>query len=172
MTEQATIIDFLGASLRGLEASGRAILSPNEQKLADEIADALDRELEDMVSQLESVASCQQEEDLEDDTPEEELPPFAAFCAGLRRIGTTLLPHLVREFVRLCEDRDVPTGPFRWIIQARADAFVAYLLQLAQVHGLAFDDSLTKVGRTEQIALANLGADLRVAMQRELEDLD
>ena len=74
--------------------------------------------------------------------------------------------------MRLCEDRDVPTGPFRWIIQARADAFVAYLLQLAQVHGLAFDDSLTKVGRTEQIALANLGADLRVAMQRELEDLD
>mgnify|MGYP003700197573 CR=1 FL=1 len=98
MTEQATIIDFLGASLRGLEASGRAILSPNEQKLADEIADALDRELEDMVSQLESVASCQQEEDLEDDTPEEELPPFAPSapaCAVLApRFCRTLCANL------------------------------------------------------------------------------
>ncbi|NVJ69231.1 MAG: hypothetical protein HWE08_02680 [Alphaproteobacteria bacterium] len=170
MTEQATIIDFLSASLRGLEASGRAILSPHQQKLADDIAASLDRELEDMVKQLEAVASCQQEED--DDTPEEELPPFEAFCAGLKRIGGTLLPHLMQEFVKLCETRQVPTAPFSWIIRARADAFVAYLLQVAQVHGLAFDDSLTKVGRNEQIALANLGADLRVVMQRELDKLD
>lgn len=170
MTEQATIIDFLGASLRGLEATGRAVLSPNQQKVADDIASALDHELEDMVSQLESVASCQQPED-DDDTPEEELPPFTAFCVGLKRIGGTLLPHLVGEFRKLCQERSVPEGPFNWIIRARCDAFVAYLLQVAQVHGLAFDDTLEKVGKDEQIALAHLGAELRIVMQRELDAL-
>lgn len=171
MTEQATIIDFLGASLKGLEASGRAILSPNEQKLADEIARELDRELEDMVSQLEAVASCQQPEDEEDDTPEEELPPFTAFCVGLKRIGGTLLPHLVARFKELCAARSVPEGPFHWIIRARCDAFVAYLLQVAQVHGLAFDDTLERVGKEEQIALAHLGAQLRMLMAQELDAL-
>ncbi|NVJ99821.1 MAG: hypothetical protein HWE25_16840 [Alphaproteobacteria bacterium] len=170
MGEQATIIDFLSASLRGLEASGRAVLSPAEQQVADSIADKLDHELEDMVKQLESVASCQQEDE-DDDTPEEELPPFAAFCVGLRRIGGSLLPHLVSTFKGLCDARGVPVGPFSWIIRARADAFVAYLLQVAQVHGLAFDDSLQRVGKDEQIALARLGADLRILMQQELDNV-
>lgn len=169
MGEQATIIDFLGASLKGLEASGRAVLTPNQQTVADEIASKLDNALEDMVKQLESVASCQQED--EDDEPGEELPPFEAFCVGLKRIGASLLPHLVSEFARLCEGRNVPTQPFDWIIRARADAFVAYLLQVAQVHGLAFDDSLTRVGKNEQIVLAHLGADLRILMQEELDEI-
>jgi len=168
MGEQATIVDFLGASLKGLEATGRAVLTPNQQKLADDIASELDHALEDMVKQLESVASCQQDD--EEDT-EEELPPFEAFCVGLKRIGATLLPHLVAEFSRLCQDRNIPTEPFDWIIRARADAFVAYLQQVAQVHGLAFDDSLTRVGKNEQIVLAHLGADLRVLMQEELDGL-
>ena len=170
MGEQATIIDFLGASLRGLEASGRSVLTPSEQALADDIANSLDRELVDMVSQLESVASCQQEEE-EDDTPEEELPPFAAFCVGMKRIGASLIPHLVGTFSKLCQDRKAPVGPFMWIVRARADALVAYLLQVAQVHGLAFDEGLERVGKDEQIVLARLGADLRIQMQHELDGL-
>jgi hypothetical protein len=40
---------------------------------------------------------------------------------------------------------------------------------LLQVHGLAFDDKLQRVGKSEQIALAHLGADLRILMLRELD---
>lgn len=169
MGEQASIIDFLGASLKGLEASGRAVLNPTEQKLADEIAAELDHALEEMVQELESVASCQQED--VGGEHDEALPPFESFCVGLNRIGGTLIPHLVGEFKRLCTTRNLPASPFIWIIRARADAFVAYLLQVAQVHGLAFDDSLEHVGKSEQIVLAHLGADLRVLMQRELDAL-
>ncbi len=169
MRDQATIIDFVGASLRSAEATGVAILTPTQQQVADEIATGLDGVLEKMVHDLEAVASCQQEE--EEDAAEEPLPPFEAFCVGLKRIGDTLLPHLVSEFRGLCEARHVPTAPFVWAIRARADAFVAYLLQVAQVHGLAFDESLDRVGKNEQIVLAHLGADLRLRMQRELDSL-
>ncbi|TNE62462.1 MAG: hypothetical protein EP335_12800 [Alphaproteobacteria bacterium] len=169
MRDQATIIDFLGASLRGLEPSGRAVLTPAQQKAADDIAAELDTALDKMVRELESVASCQQEEDMGAD--DEPLPPFEAFCMGLKRIGDSLLPHLMDEFRGLCAARKLPTAPFVWIIRARADAFVAYLLQVAQVHGLAFDGSPSRVGKNEQIVLAHLGADLRVLMQRELDRL-
>jgi len=167
MRDQATIVDFLGASLKGLEQSNRAILSPNEQKLADELASALDRELETMVKELETVASCQQ--DTQDDEDLHALPPFEAFCVGLKRIGEALLPHLAHEFKGYCANKNIPPAMFLWVLRARADAFVAYLLQIAQVHGLAFDDRLERVGKSEQIALAHLGADLRVLMQRELD---
>jgi len=166
MSDQATIVDFLGASLKGLEKSGRAVLSPNEQALADDLALQLDGVLETMVQELEAVASCQQ------DGPEEEnldaMPPFEAFCVGMKRIGGAMVPHLVEEFRKSCEAQQMPTAPFMWVLRARADAFVAYLLQIAQVHGLAFDDTLERVGKSEQIALAHLGADLRILMQREL----
>lgn len=167
MPEQATIIDFLSASLQGMEASGRAVLTPNEQDISDQLAARLDKELDVMVRELERVASCQQDSDDAD----EPLPPFEAFCMGLRRIGDTLVPHIVQEFRQGCDALNVPYGPFLWLIRARADAFVAYLLQIAQVHGLAFDDRLTKVGKNEQIALANLGAYLRGLMQQQLDRL-
>lgn len=169
MRDQATIIDFLGASLKGLEPTGRAVLTPAQQNAADEIAAELDAALDRMVHELEAVASCQQEED--DGADDEPLPPFEAFCMGMKRIGASLLPHLADEFQNLCAARRVPTAPFHWIIRAREDAFVAYLLQVAQVHGLAFDGSPGRVGKTEQIVLAHLGADLRVIMQRELDRL-
>lgn len=167
MQEQATIIDFVSASLRGLEASGRVILSPSEQQVADELTDILDQTLATMVKELETIASCQQEAPVVEGL--DELPPFEAFCVGLKHIGGALLPHLVGTFKSFCSDRTIPTTPFDWIIKARADAFVAYLLQIAQVHGLAFDDSLEKVGKSEQIALASLGADLRALMLKELD---
>lgn len=167
MAEQASIIDFLSASLQGMEATGRLVLTPAEQAISDRIAERLDTELDDMVRELERVASCQQDEE-EGDEP---LPPFEAFCMGLRRIGDTLLPHLVQAFRGTCKAEGVPHDPFNWLIRARADAFVAYLLQIAQVHGLAFDDSLTRMGKTEHIALANLGAYLRGLMQKELDAL-
>ncbi len=165
MLEQATIVDFLSASLQGMEASGRSVLTPTQQKTSDALAERLDKELDVMVRELERVASCQQ--DADDDS--EPLPPFEAFCMGMRRIGDTLLPHLVAEFRKGCTELGVPVTPFKWLILARADAFVAYLLQIAQVHGLAFDDTLTKMGKKEQIALANLGAYLRGLMQNELD---
>lgn len=169
MTEQATIVDFISASLDGMSGSGRQIFTPTEQSLADEAATVLDGELEEMVRELERVASCQQEDEVGDDA--EPLPPFEAFCVGLGRIGDTLLPHLFRVFVEHFSGKDLPHDAFTWIVRARADAFVAYLLQIAQVHGLAFDDSLTRLGKAEQIALANLGARLRGIMQRETETL-
>ena len=167
MRDQATIVDFLGASLKGLEQSGRAILSPNEQELADGLAARLDSELETMVKELETVASCQQ--DAQDDEDLRALPPFEAFCVGVKRIGEALLPHLAREFSAYCAKKGVPPSIFLWVLRARADAFVAYLLQIAQVHGLAFDDRLERVGKSEQIALAHLGANLRILMLRELD---
>lgn len=167
MSEQASIVDFLSASLRGLESSGRTILTPAQQKVSDRIATALDAELGEMVRELESVASCQQDTD-ESGAP---LPPFEAFCMGVRSIGDSLLPHLLQSFRTECKEAGVPYEPFLWLVRARADAFVAYLLQIAQVHGLAFDDTLTSMGKNEQIALANLGAYLRGVMQRELDTL-
>jgi len=168
MPEQATIVDFISASLQGMETSGRSILSPAEQKISDELAEKLDRELDVMVRELERVASCQQDSGDDDGEP---VPPFEAFCNGLRSIGDNLLPHLVQMFRNDCKEKALPHGVFLWLIRARADAFVAYLLQIAQVHGLAFDDTLTKMGKEEQIALANLGAYLRALMQKELETL-
>jgi hypothetical protein len=167
MRDQATIIDFLGASLRGLERSGRTVLSPNEQKLADSLAEKLDQALATMVKELEAIASCQQDNPVVEGL--DELPPFEAFCVGLQRIGDALLPHLAGEFRDYCAEHHMPAAIFLWVLRARADAFIAYLLQIAQVHGLAFDDRLERVGKSEQIALANLGADLRVLMQRELD---
>ncbi|MFC3052688.1 hypothetical protein [Kordiimonas pumila] len=167
MNEQATIIDFVSASLHSLEASGRTLLSPTEQEVADDLAVTLDQTLGTMVKELERIASCQQ------DTPVveglDELPPFEAFCVGLKHIGAALLPHMIEVFEQFCSDNAAPKKPFGWILRARADAFVAYLLQLAQVHGLAFDDSLERLGKKEQIALARLGADLRILMQSALE---
>lgn len=169
MTEQATIIDFVSASLKGLEATGRVLLSPAEQKLADELALKLDDELNSMVQELERVASCQQDVPVVEGL--DELPPFEAFCVGLKHIGDSLLPHLIGEFMAFCDQHTIPKQPFFWIIRARADAFVAYLLQIAQVHGLAFEDAPKKMGKSEQIALANLGAGLRTRMQHEMEQL-
>lgn len=168
MSEQATIIDFISASLQSMEAAGRGILSPAEQKVSDALAEKLDREVKSMVRELERVASCQQETGNSNGEP---IPPFEAFCIGIRLIGDKLLPHLVQVFRGECAKRGVPHDVFLWIIRARADAFVAYLLQIAQVHGFAFDDTLTKMSKSEQIALANLGAYLRTLMQTELEAL-
>jgi len=168
MPEQATIIDFISASLQGMETSGRTILSPTEQQASDALAQKLDQELDIMVRELERVASCQQDTG---DIEGEPIPPFEAFCIGLRRIGDNLLPHLVQAFRDECKEKALPHDAFLWLIRARADAFVAYLLQIAQVHGLAFDDTLTKMSKAEQIALANLGAYLRALMQKEIESL-
>ncbi len=168
MPEQATIVDFISASLRGMETSGRSILSPSEQKVSDALAEKLDRELDVMVRELERVASCQQNTGAEGGEP---IPPFEAFCIGLRSIADNLLPHLVQTYSTGCKEQGLPYSVFLWLIRARADAFVAYLLQIAQVHGLAFDDTLTKMGKKEQIALANLGAYLRALMQKEIESL-
>lgn len=170
MRDQATIVDFLGASLKGLEKSGRAVLSPNEQNLADELALKLDKVLETMVKELEAVASCQQDSAAEEG--QDTMPPFEAFCVGMKRIGEALVPHLVDEFRSCCDAKRLPTAPFAWVLRARADAFVAYLLQIAQVHGLAFDDRLERVGKSEQIALAHLGADLRILMAHELTAIE
>jgi len=167
MREQATIVDFLGASLKGLEKSGRAVLSPNEQQLADDLAGRLDRLLQTMVKELETVASCQQDSPVVDGL--DELPPFEAFCVGLKRIGGALIPHLATEYGTFCRDHHIPAVSVLWVLRARADAFVAYLIQIAQVHGLAFDENLQRLGKTEQIALAHLGADLRTLMQGELD---
>lgn len=167
MRDQATIVDFVGASLQGLEESGRAVLSPSEQQRADALASSLDKALETMVKELEAIASCQQDNPVVEGL--DELPPFEAFCVGLKRIGEALLPHLASEFSTYCSERNLPPLPFMWVLRARADAFVAYLLQIAQVHGLAFDENLVAMGKTEQIALARLGADLRLLMQKELD---
>lgn len=169
MSEQATIVDFLSASLRGLEASRPTVLSPKQQDIVDQITVTLDLELDKVVRELERVASCQQPPSGESE--EEPLPPFEAFCVGLKTIGDTLLPHLVTVYKKHCLQHQIPLSPFMWIVRARVDAFVAYLLQIAQVHGLAFDETRTKMSKGEQIALANLGAYLRALMQREMDGL-
>lgn len=169
MSDQATIVDFVTASLRGLEASGRTVLSPNQQRLVDGVATKLDAELDEMVRELERAASCQQL--APKDGGGEPLPPFEAFCVGLQSIGDTLIPHLAKTFADYFNQDRAAYMPFAWVITVRIDAFAAYLLQIAQVHGLAFDETRTRMSKDEQIALANLGAYLRALMQRELDAL-
>ncbi|WP_374764083.1 hypothetical protein [Yunchengibacter salinarum] len=132
----AQLIDFLAASLDRHGGDGRFSLSPREQKAADALSRAVDGQLHEMVSALEDVASCQQPNPA---PAHEDLPPLESFCAGMRHIGEQLLPLLFDRFEAAAADEGVRPGALAWIVRSRAEAYVGYLMQLARVHGLAFD---------------------------------
>lgn len=158
-----TLADFLSESLSRHDPRQKS-LGPAQQAVADRLAAALDGELGDMVRELERVATCRQPAPAF--AVNDHLPPFEAFCAGLRQIGETLLPHMAREYAALCQAEGVDTVPLRWILDARSEAFIAYLLQLAEVHGLAFDNGPRQMGVAERLTLHRLTADLhRVASE-------
>ncbi len=172
MQQDATIIDFLGASLSQLEARGQIALTPAQEEVASALAIILDNTLEEMVLELEAIASCQQAEEKGISNDKHgDMPAFVAFCAGLNRIGQTLLPHLIAQFHSFCKEKDIPPLPLMWVIKARSDAFIAYLVQLAQVHGVVFLEDGQTIGAFERGALASLQATLRDTEETALQGL-
>ena len=160
MTETAYLFEFLEASLKAAKRDGRLVLTPHEQKVADKLARALDGVMREMIEELEAVASCQQDEARSPFGGN--LPPFEGFCAGLRQIGATLLPHLFGQYFKSAMLENVPVDAFPWVLDARVDAFVSYLRQLAQVHGLAFEGGPQSIGIEERRVLDRLESDLRI----------
>ena len=169
MANNPTIVDFLSESLKAARSNGVAVLSPNQQRLADDLAATMDAKLSEIVGELEAVASCRQDES---DTPEhEQKPPFVGFCSGLHKIGDALLPHLVDTFGDWLKVNKIEKTTFQWILEARSDAFINYLMELACVHGVAFDDTLTAIGQNERMILERLEADLRSLFATTFEAL-
>ena len=167
MIDNPTIVDFLTESLKSVQGNGRAVLTPNQQAFADRLAELMDTKLTEIVTELEAVASCRQEEN---DTPEhEKKPPFEAFCYGLHKIGEALLPHLVHTYVEWTQAQNIEKSTFQWILDVRSDAYINYLMELACVHGVAFDDTLVAVGHRERMILQRLEANLR-SLYRETFD--
>jgi hypothetical protein len=163
MADNPTIIDFLSESLRSARSGQERMLSPNQQRLSDELATLMDEKLSEMVRELEAVASCRQEEI---DVPEQDKkPPFEGFCNGLHKIGDTLLPYLVQTFAQWVQTQNLEKTTFQWILDARSDAFINYLMELARVHGVAFDETLISIGQRERLVLQQLETDLRSLYQ-------
>jgi hypothetical protein len=158
MANHATIIDFLSISLSRNRQEGVRPLSPNEQLIADQLAARLDHKLAEVVQELEKVASCQQEDDGQE---VDKNPPFEAFCAGMHQIGATLIPHLAQVYIDFKAENKLEGRSLDWIIKARSDAFIGYLMELAKVHGVAFDLNVTQIGDRETRILAQLEKDLR-----------
>jgi hypothetical protein len=167
MIDNPTIVDFLSESLKSAHNNGRVVLTPNQQQLADVLATLMDAKLTEIVSELEAVASCRQEES---DVPEhEKKPPFEAFCYGLHKIGEALLPHLVQTYADAVKARGLEKSTFQWILDVRSDAYINYLMELACVHGVAFDDNLVAIGERERMILQQLEADLRTLYHSTFE---
>ncbi|UTW54997.1 hypothetical protein [Kordiimonas sp. SCSIO 12610] len=167
MDSNPTIVDFLSESLKAIQGQDKTVLSPNQQKVADDLATLMDAKLAEIVSELEAVASCRQEDS---DTPEhEKKPPFEGFCFGLHKIGEALLPHLVETYAEWVKAKTIEKTQFQWILDARSDAFINYLVELACVHGVAFDDTLIAIGQHERLLLQRLEADLRKLYRKTFE---
>lgn len=162
MKETDNIIDLVARRLEKQAASGNsaAVESGIEADSAGRLASEMDAVLVEMVGELERIASCQQDEPRLS-AANDAMPPFEAFCVGLRHVGASLLPELYNRFIAACRKEGVSCRSARWIIEARSDAYIAYLVQLAQVHGLAFEGAPRMIGEAERRALALLENALR-----------
>ena len=164
--------DAVGGAVNS-EARSRT-LSPQEQKKIDQITSELDILLGQMVHKMETAASCRQEDSnstdqanfgkepagMKEQKNTEEQPPFAAFCFGLLHIAEQLIPHLAQKYEELCQELNVPHDVIQWAIKARIEALNAYLMQLAQVHGLAFDGAPSEITLLEKETLAQFEKNL------------
>lgn len=140
-----------------------SVRHPLDDKRAARIAAVLDRELEQMIAKLEQASTCQQ------NNPEAlsltEVPAFAAFCAGLETVAQAMIPHFQACFVGLLEKEKIHSDDAAFLYKARCDALIQYLLQVAQVHGLAFEGAPEKIGAFEKGVLASFEAKVRLISQ-------
>ncbi|GHF29973.1 hypothetical protein GCM10017044_26620 [Kordiimonas sediminis] len=168
MSEQINILDFMKYRDAAAEVNILcAELTAEECDIATRIARHLDKTLEEMVMELENVASCQQSDQLE--PANDTIPPFFAFCVGLETIGDNLIPHLASVYKSACENHNIHLGKFPGLFESRAEAFIQYLKQIACVHGLAFDGGVREAGPAEQLALSGLEVHLRGRMAQAKE---
>lgn len=128
--------------------------------MAEAIAAELDTVLEQMIERLEAVSTCQQTGPAS--IRFDEIPIFAAFCAGLETIASSLFPFLKERYSTMCKTYGIKQEVATDIYSARARAFSNYLMQLASVHGLAFEGAPEKIGAFEKGVLASLEAKLRI----------
>ena len=156
MVKTADIYDFVAVSASRLN---RATPGPLQQPLFDALAATLDRELAEMVVALEDVASCQQTEMKAALSPESRV--MVPFCAGLEEMGRQLIGHLTAAHDEKLEQLGLDENAASWVLQSRADALIAYILQLAHVHGLAFADPVTTESEQESNLLQVLEKRLR-----------
>lgn len=133
MSQTADILDFVAEKARR-SGEDRGDISAASVKLAAE----LDRELLNAVTRLEEVAACQQAQTSQLSAEER---GFIRFCAGLEEVGLQLLDHLADRYLAHLKDA-MKQADQLWIYQTRASSLIAWIGQLAQVHGLAFDDPL------------------------------
>lgn len=154
--------DFLNNSLARLSRTQERGVSPLEQKALDTLARTMDDVLSDVVSQLEAAARCQQPAEAEivsaaqtaPSTASADMPSIQGLCAGLEQVATALVPHIFEEFDTACQRLGVQPRHVIWIAEARADAFAAYLVQLARVHGIT--GGAAPVSEAEKRALFSL----------------
>jgi len=147
MSHTADILDFVAEKARR-SGDNRAEISAASVKLAAE----LDRELLDAVTRLEEVAACQQAQTGQLSAEER---GFIRFCTGLEEVGLQLLDHLAERYLAHLTDAAAQADQL-WIYQTRASSLIAWIGQLAQVHGLAFDDPLIANAAHSQPVLSAL----------------
>lgn len=131
-----------------------------DNQAAGALAVTLDQTLEDMISQLENVSSCQQSGPAA--VQLEEIPAFASFCAGLETAAVSLFRHFQDVYLAEMQTLGLDPAQGAHVYDARAKNFTKYLVQLAQVHGLAFDGAPDTIGAFEKGVLAHFEAKLRI----------
>lgn len=172
MVTVTTIEAFVSASLARRNPGGLSGLSPLEQQCVDEVTAYLDELLAGLVHNLEAEASCQSVDGAgsADDLAAQGLSPFEIFCLGLGQVGVTLIGQLFDAFCKDLQGRKLSPSSLIWVVAARGDALIAYLVQLAQVHGVAFDRQTDGLSADEQLALARLKQSLEQSMDDLLQN--
>ena len=128
--------EYLSESLARHETGSLRPLSPYEQEVVTAVTERLDKVLGHLVTDLERAAQCQ----IKGLVPlgeRDSLPPLEAFCLGFQRVGEAQLSELFAAFHAVVAAHHVPSQPLAWTVLARGEALTAYLIELAQVHGIA-----------------------------------
>ena len=81
---------------------------------------------------------------------------FVRFCAGLEEVGLQLLDHLADRFLHHAGASAEDVAAEAWIFQTRAGSLIAWIAQLAQVHGVAFGDPVARISAQAQAVLNGL----------------
>lgn len=143
------------ASIHSIASAAGHLLTEEKASL---LGHRLDRDLEEMIEKLEKASSCQQSGP--SSVALEEVPAFAAFCAGLESIANRLVPHFRTRYLDHCKDQDISPETAKDLYRARVQALIHYLQQVAQVHGLAFEGAPKQIGAFEKGVLASFEAKL------------
>ena len=156
-TGEAKILEFLAAAKARQQARepGCPWSEPGVQDQLAAVSAHLDSALEYMVRRIEGVASCQSTDEGaeqrpvqsvvgEAGAPESALVPdegqdLAAFCDGLATLAEGLFDRLNESYGEACVDAGISADMAAPVLRSRADALATYIVELARVHGVAFD---------------------------------